>query len=172
MLLVERPIATFAGALAAGDRKTLRRGLHMYFGMERLSDKLAPTWVRVFRRASQDPNSVEWLYKTDFQRKNDEALELYRTFAEGSAKRGDLGPQALYHQIEALNDLSNHPLLKFGMNAMAAFDGFTNSFIANVEARGRAFDIVTENGTKALDQGLLKRQENLRMNRCSTRLAS
>ena len=161
VLLVERPVATFAGALAAGDRKTLRRGLHMYFGMGETLRQAGSYMGQVFRRASQDPNSVAWLYKTDFQRKNDEALELYRTFAEGSAKRGDLGPQAMYQQIEALNDLSNHPVLKFGMNAMAAFDGFTNSFIANVEARGRAFDIVTENGTKALDQGLAEKARKL-----------
>ena len=54
--------------------------------------------------------------------------------------------------IETLNDLGNHPLLRFGMNAMSAFDGFTSSFIANVEARGRAWDVVTKNGAEPLDE--------------------
>ena len=161
VLLVERPLATFAGALGAGDKRTLRRGFHMYAALGETLSQAGTYMGQVFRRASQDPGSVAWLYKSDFQRKNEENLELYRTFAEASAKRGDFGPQVLYNQIEALNDLSNHPFLKFGMNAMAAFDGFTNSFIANVEARGRAFDIVTENGTKALDQGLAEKARKL-----------
>ena len=151
-LLVERPLATFAGALSTGDTRTLRRGFYQYQAMAETIGQAGKYMGQVFRRASQDPSSVDWLYKSDFQRKNDEALTLYKAFAESAEETGNLGPMVMYQHIEAMNDLANHPLLKFGMNAMAAFDGFTNSVIANIEARGAAFDRVTLNGTKALDE--------------------
>ena len=151
-LLVERPLATFAGALSAGDTRTLRRGFYQYQAIAETFGQAGRYMGQVFRRASQDPSSVDWLYKSDFQRKNDEALTLYKAFAESAEETGDLGPMVMYQHIEAMNDLANHPLLKFGMNAMAAFDGFTNSVIANIEARGAAFDRATLNGTKALDE--------------------
>lgn len=151
-LLVERPLATFAGALSAGDTRTLRRGFYQYQAIAETFGQAGRYMGQVFRRASQDPSQVDWLYKNDFQRKNDEALTLYKAFAESAEQNGDLGPMVMYQHIEAMNDLANHPLLKFGMNAMAAFDGFTNSVIANIEARGAAFDRATLNGTKALDE--------------------
>ncbi len=151
VLLVERPLATFAGALSAGDTKTLRRGFYQYSALKETFGQAGKYMGQVFRRASQDPSQVDWLYKSDFQRKNDEAIELYRAFADSAEDLGDLGPQVMLQHVEAMNDLSNHPLLRFGMNAMAAFDGFTSSVIANVEARGAAFDQITLNGTKALD---------------------
>lgn len=152
VLLVERPLATFAGALSAGDTRTIRRGLYQYQAISETFAQAGKYMGQVFRRASQNPNSVEWLYKSDFQRKNEEALTLYKAYAETAEKNGDVGPMVMYNHIEAMNDLANHPLLKFGMNAMAAFDGFTNAIIANIEARGAAFDEVTLNGTKALDE--------------------
>ena len=152
VLLVERPLATFAGALSSGDTRTLRRGFYQYQAIGETLAQAGKYMGQVFRRASSDPNSVDWLYKSDFQRKNDEALTLYKAFAETAEENGDLGPMVMYQHIEAMNDLANHPLLRFGMNAMAAFDGFTNSVIANIEARGMAFDRVTLNGTKALDE--------------------
>ena len=151
-LLIERPLATFVGALSQGDTATIRRGLYQYQAIGETFAQAGKYMGQVFRRASQNPDQVEWLYKSDFQRKNDDALELYKTFADGAEKNGELGPKAMYHHIEALNDLANHPVLKFGMNSMAAFDGFTNSVIANIEARGMAFDRVTLNGTKAFDE--------------------
>ncbi len=121
VLLVERPLATFAGALSAGDTKTLRRGFYQYSALKETFGQAGKYMGQVFRRASQDPSQVDWLYKSDFQRKNDEAIELYRAFADSAEELDDLGPQVMLQHIEALNDLSNHPLLRFGMNANGSF---------------------------------------------------
>ena len=45
-------------------------------------------------------------------------------------------------QIETIQALADHPWLRFGQRAMQAADGFTQAVIGNVEARGRAFDLV------------------------------
>ena len=49
-------------------------------------------------------------------------------------------------QIKAMNDLAEHPWLRFGNRAMQALDGFTQTMVAHADARGRAFDKVTNNG--------------------------
>ena len=50
----------------------------------------------------------------------------------------------MYEQIEAINDLGNHPWLRFGTRAMQAFDGFTQAVVGNIEARGKAFDLLAD----------------------------
>ena len=161
-LMVERPIATFAGALANGDRETLRRGSYMYFvGMGDTLQKAYSHMNQVFRRASSDPTSVSYIMRDDIARKNEDTIEALRAFADAKSTEGLDGPTAMLHQIEAMNDLGEHPVLRFSANAMSAFDGFTRSFIGSIEARGRAYDQlkalgqpVTEKELKSLSKGL------------------
>ena len=54
--------------------------------------------------------------------------------------------------VEAQNDLAQHPWLRFGQRGMQAFDGFTQAVVANWEARGRAWDTVTQGGLIPLDK--------------------
>ena len=150
VLLAERPIATAVGGIS--DVKTLRRGWYQYQALGETLSLGTQYMVQVFKRASKDPNKVDWLLKSDFQRRNQENIELYRAYADVAEQEGNLGPSIMLGHIETLNDLGNHPLLRFGMNAMSAFDGFTSSVIANVEARGRAWDVVTKNGAEPLDE--------------------
>ena len=51
-------------------------------------------------------------------------------------------------QIEELNDLANNPILRFGANAMTAFDGFTRAMVASSEARIRAYDRLAQTSKK------------------------
>ena len=61
-------------------------------------------------------------------------------------KQGNDGLEYLVNQIEALNDLSKDPILRFGPNAMTALDGFTGVFNASAEARFRAMDELVSAG--------------------------
>ena len=155
VLMAERPIATFAGALATGDKRTIRRGWYQYSALGDTLQKGFSHMNQVFRRASQDPESMQYLLKSDFQIKNEETITLLREFANASEEIGEYGPTAMVEQIEALNDLAEHPWLRFGINAMSAMDGFTRAVIGNVEARGRAFDKATFYGDSELtEQGV------------------
>ena len=156
VLMAERPVATFAGALANGDTRTIRRGWYQYSALGDTLQKGFTHMNQVFRRASQDPSSVQHLLKSDFQLKNDETLTLLREFASASEEMGEYGPRAMVEQIEALNDLAEHPWLRFGINAMSAMDGFTRAVIGNVEARGSAFDKITLGGDSKLTREGLK----------------
>ena len=158
-LMVERPIATFAGAMINGDTATLRRASYMYnVGMVDTLQKAFSHMNQVFRRASTDPNSVGYIMRDDIARKNAQQLEVLRSFADAKEVGGDFGPSVLVNQIEAMNDLAEHPWLRFSANAMTAFDGFTRSFIGSIEARGRAYDLLLkEGGEQALTGDSVKK---------------
>ena len=146
-LMIERPIATSAGALVHGDFDTLRRAQYMYtIGMGDTLQKAYSHMNQVFRRASSDPSSVGYIMRDDIARKNSDQMTLLRSFADAKEAEGLYGPSAIVNQIEAMNDLAEHPLLRFSANAMTAFDGFTRAFVGNIEARGRAFDTLVGTG--------------------------
>jgi len=157
VLMVERPLATFAGALLHRDWHTMRRAHYMYtVGMVDTMQKSMSHMNQVFKRASNDPNSVGYIMRDDIARKNENILEVNRAYADVKAQEGLYGPSVMVEQIDALNDLAEHPMLRFSANAMTAFDGFTRSWIGNVEARGRAFDKFINAGQK-IDNDKLKK---------------
>ena len=149
VLMIERPLATFAGALAHGDVQTLRRAHYMYnIGV---GETLQRSWShmnQVFKRASIDPNSVGYIMRDDIARKNEGQMELLRSFANAELEQGNIGTSHVVDTVEALNDLSEHPFLRLSANAMTAFDGFTRAFIGNIESRARAYDTIMGSGGK------------------------
>lgn len=161
-LMIERPIATFAGAMIQGDVATLRRASYMYtVGMVDTLQKATQHMNIVFRQASRNPSSVEYIMRKDFQIKNTKTLEALNAYADAKALEGFDGPKAMMARVEAMNDLAEHPWLRFGANSMTAFDGFTRSFIASVESRGRAYDALINKGTKVTDAKLKKASNKL-----------
>jgi len=154
-LMIERPIATWMGAKLAGDAATLRRGHYMYrVGMVDTLQKAMSHMNQVFKRASTDPDSVSYIMRDDIVRKNEDTVTLLRSFADAKEAEGFFGPSAITNQIEAMNDLAEHPVLRFSANAMTAFDGFTRSFIGSVEARGKAYDTIINAGEKVTPKKL------------------
>ena len=47
-----------------------------------------------------------------------------------------------------MNDIAEHPWLRYGANSMTAMDGFTRAWIGSIEAKGRAFDQIMSKGRK------------------------
>jgi len=147
VLMIERPIATFAGALMHGDVATLRRAHYMYnIGIGETVQRSFAHMNQIFKRASVDPSSVGYIMRDDIARANESQMTLLRSFSDAAEAEGNFGPSIVTNQIEAMNDLAEHPVLRFGANAMTGFDGFTRSFIGNIEARGRAYDKLMQNG--------------------------
>ena len=115
----------------------------------------------VFRQAWKDPSSVNYIMRSDIAVQNDKTMKALRSFADAKMMEGYEGPSAMLHRIEAMNELAEHPVLRFSANAMTAFDGFTRSFIGSVEARGKAFDLlktskgpINERQLKAIGKGI------------------
>ena len=156
-LMVERPIATLAGAMLHGDREVMRRGMYMYtVGMGDTLQKAFGHMKQVYSRAARDPGSVGYIMRDDIARKNEETMTLLRSFADAKEAEGMFGPSVITNQIEAMNDLAEHPWLRFSANTMTAFDGFTRSWIGSVEARARAYDTLLAGGKEFTGEDVQK----------------
>lgn len=147
--MVEKPIAISFGALRYGDKATLERASWMYqVGIVDTLQKSFGHMKQVFKKAANDPSSVTYIMRDDIARKNEDTIEVLREFANAKELEGEFGPTAIVNQIELMNELSEHPWLRFGANAMTAFDGFTRAFIGAIEARGIAYDNLLKEGRK------------------------
>ena len=161
-LMVERPIATFAGALLNGDREVMRRGMYMYtVGMGDTLQKAFGHMKQVYSRAARDPGSVGYIMRDDIARKNENTMQLLRSFADAKEAEGMFGPSVITNQIEAMNDLAEHPWMRFSANTMTAFDGFTRSWIGSVEARARAYDTLLAGGKEFKGEDVQKISKGL-----------
>ena len=154
VLLLERPFAVMGGAVLGGDVRTLKRGWYQYSSFADTLKKGLGHMSMVYRKAASDPSSVNYIMRDDIVQKNEATMDILHSFALSAEKRGESGPMALYLQAEALNDLSQNPVLRFGANAMTALDGFARAVIANAETRGRVFDKFIDGGQKLDANGL------------------
>jgi hypothetical protein len=150
VLMLQKPISVFAGAALSGDIKTLKRAAYQYMAV---SDTFLKSWKHmgtVFRKASQDPNSVGYIMREEMVYKNEAQMDILHSFAQQASKNGEDGPLVLYNMAETMQDIANHPWMRFGANAMTALDGFTRATLANVEARGRVYDKMMMGGERAM----------------------
>ena len=148
-LLAEKPVRTMAGGLMNGDLKTIRRGWYQYnAALETLQDSFG-YMKEVFKRSGTDPYVVA--ARDDIGLRNEAQMDVLRAFANAKAAEGEYGPQVMLQIVEDMNALADHPWLRFGNRSMQALDGFTQSMIATAEAKGRAYDMVTNGGKEAFD---------------------
>lgn len=151
-LMIERPITTMAGAIMQRDMDVMRRASYMYFGG--IGDTMQKSFDHmrlVFRKAWSDPNSVGYVMREDIAVKNEGQVKALRAFADAQEKSGNFGPAGIVDRIEAMNDIANHPWLRFSANSMTAFDGFTRAFIGSIETRGKVYDdMIKRTGRKKL----------------------
>tara|TARA_B100000029_G_scaffold453600_1_gene479503 strand:- start:781 stop:5070 length:4290 start_codon:yes stop_codon:yes gene_type:complete len=153
VLLVERPLATYAGAMLTGDMHTLRRAQYMYnYGFLDSIQKSFSHMAQIMRRSWQDPNSIRYVLRDDIARKNANQIKLNKEIGKAMEEEGDYALSTFMNDvIEPMNDFGEHPWMRFSANAMGAYDGFTRSMVAAAEARGRVFDELVNIGDEFTD---------------------
>ena len=102
----------------------------------------------VFRKAWTDPGSVGYIMRSDIAIKNEGNIQALKAIADVAEKEGNLGPSVLVNRIEMMNDIAEHPWLRYSANSMTAMDGFTRAWIGSIEAKGRAYDQIMAKGQK------------------------
>ena len=148
-IMVERPITTYAGAILSRDIDTIRKANYMYFsGIGENTQRAMDHFKTVFRKAWTDPGSVGYIMRSDIAIKNEGNIKALKAIAEVAEKEGNHGPSVLVERIEMMNDIAEHPWLRYSANSMTAMDGFTRAWIGSIEAKGRAFDQVMSKGQK------------------------
>ena len=150
VLMLQKPISIFAGAAMAGDMKTIKRAAYQYMAVGDTFGKALKHMGTVYRKAAEDPTSVGYIMREELTYKNEATMDVLHSFAMKSQEIGEDGPMVLYNMAETMQDIANHPWLRFGANAMTALDGFTRATLANVEARGRVYDRMMRGGDSAM----------------------
>ena len=148
-LLASRPINTLAGGLMHRDMATLQRGWYQYSSALDTLNKGMDYMKKVWSKAGIDPSVVD--ARESYQIKNDGQLEILERYADAMAMEGNYGAQAMVSIIREQEDMAKHPWLRFGTRSMQAFDGFTQAVVGNWEARGEAFDKITNGGARLLN---------------------
>ena len=146
--LIAKPITTMGGAALAGDIQTAQDG---WIAMGAMGNSFSKgfTYMReVFTKASTEPDYYRNLSRKDIADigMNEKNVALLEQYARAAAKEGQMGPAVLLEQAKILDDLANHPWLRFGANAMTALDGFTKAVIANGELRYKAIKELRDEG--------------------------
>jgi len=136
---IAEPVSVFYGALRSGDVQQLRRASHMYFGFSDTFQNGLPYMGKMFRKASNDPQSLRHFTRKDFDTFV-AGKELNQEIASASAKKGEYGPQVIQTWGEELEALANNPWLRFGPNAMTGLDGFTQATQKIAMDKAEAFD--------------------------------
>ena len=147
IILLEQPVAALAGAAIRQDMDAVRRGWYQYSAIGETLQLGAAHMGMVFKKSSIDPNSVPYVMRDDLELRNAQTFEVLNSVADAAEKEGNLGPRVMVNIAENLNDMQKHPVLRWGLNAMGAMDGFTKAVLANAEARGRSWDEMSYKGT-------------------------
>ena len=161
VLMLAKPFSVLGGAAMVGDVKTLKRGWYQYSGVLESMQKGFKHMSEVYGRAARDPSSVSYIMREDIAVKNDETMNVLHSYARQADAEGNSGPLILYHMAEALNDLGNDPVLRFGANAMTALDGFARAVIANGQARANAYDRFVSGGVSMNPKAVKEAQEDI-----------
>jgi hypothetical protein len=146
--MILKPVTHFAGALVHRDLKAMQRNWIAYSSLTESFGKAFNYSGSVFRKASQDPNSVASVTRTDLLLKQEKELELLQELAKSKMAEGDDGLAIVVRQIEMMNGMAKDPVLRFGSNALIATDGLTGSMVANSESYFRAMDELADSGQK------------------------
>ena len=81
-------------------------------------------------------------------------MQAFRSLAEAYAARGNDGPLMMLTQVEQMEAMGRHPVMRGSGNVMSSQDAFLGAFIANIQARADAFDTV--NGKLTIPELLYK----------------
>tara|TARA_B100001559_G_scaffold317552_1_gene322975 strand:+ start:8041 stop:12105 length:4065 start_codon:yes stop_codon:yes gene_type:complete len=157
--LIEKPVALLAGAAAhlpsssirgtsEAPVKAIRRGWVQYTKLQDTMDKAARHMSKVFKMASTDPSSVEYIMRDDISRMSEDRMAFVRSFANAQEEIGEYGASHVADVIETLRGLETHPVLRVAANGLTASDGFSRAALANLEAYAHAYDEINISGGK------------------------
>lgn len=158
--LFSKPISILGGSLIGGDMDTFKRsvvqfgnvGEHLQKAMEHAGD--------IFRKAANNPDTVPYGLD-DLAERNADTFMVLENYAKAKAAQGEYGPQAIVGLAKAVKDLNDHPWVRYSANLMTSGDAFVRSFMANFEARGRAYDEMMVKYGNVTPEGLREAQSKV-----------
>ena len=144
--LLGRGMATIAGAVVEGDLANAKKAMVAHFALDDTLQKASDHMRLVFRKASTNPKDVSYVMRNDIAIQEENSLDMLRAYAKAAEENDEYGASMMLQIYEDLDALSMDPLLRFGGNAMTAFDGFAKSVTANTEAKYIVLNRLAQSG--------------------------
>ena len=157
--LITKPISIVGGAAIGGDRATMKRSLVQLGNLGENLQKSMTHFNSILKKSIENPDSVSYAMREDVAIKNADTMMVLENYAKAKAAEGELGPQAIVSIAKKLQEFNDHPWVRYSANLMTAGDGFVRSFMANFEARGRAYDEMIRDTDGAIDYAALRKAQ-------------
>jgi len=146
-VMMVKPVSALAGSAPkaiAGDAYQFKRALASYSGFMESVNRARKVMANDWGLAVSNPQEAMRRGRADLNFEADQNLEILNAMKEGLRADGKEGKIALINIAQQLSNFNNNPIPRFGINAMFAIDGFTNSMMASASARAKAFDELFE----------------------------
>ena len=143
MMTAIKPISVFAGAYLQGNTELAKRSLYTYGGIIENFKRGLKVMSDEWQFAKNFPEEAALRGRADLRQAKLEQLEYMDSMAEGwklGRERGDKGRAAMWNLTKGVSWWNKQPIVRWGVNALYAIDGMTNSFMASGVARAKAHD--------------------------------
>ena len=163
ILTIGKPISAIAGSAWSGSRQAdFKRALYTYGGVvenfQRALKHMSQEWDYVLR----NPEQAMLRGRSDVKFAQTDNFEVLDSMAEAwrmEYERGGISVKAetavkigLLNLARATSWYNNLNVTRWGVNAMHAIDGFTNSMMASGAARAKAYDTLLESTNGVIKQ--------------------
>ena len=148
--LALKPMTATLGAAAQLDGGQLSKALATYGGLSENFKRAAAHMVEEWKFAVSNPEAAMMKGRQDLIQKQLDNFEIMEQMAQIWADEGQTGKLMMWNFSKSLNGFNNSKFARYGLNAMYALDGFTNSMITSANARAKAYDeLILDRGNYA-----------------------
>ena len=138
--LALKPLTATLGAAGQLDGGQLQKAMATYGGISENFKRAARHMVEEWKFAVTNPEAAMMKGRQDLIQKQLDNFELMEQMAEVWREEGLMGKVMMWNLSKALHGFNNSKFTRYGLNAMYALDGFTNSMITSANARAKAYD--------------------------------
>ena len=138
--LALKPLTATLGAAGQLDGGQLQKAMATYGGISENFKRAARHMVEEWKFAVSNPEAAMMKGRQDLIQKQLDNFEIMEQMAAVWAEEGLGGKVMMWNMSKALNGFNNSRFTRYGLNAMYALDGFTNSMITSANARAKAYD--------------------------------
>ena len=149
--LIGKPVTAFVGAAARGDMADFKRSMYVYGGVKENFKKAFKVMSEEWKYALEAPDAALARGRKDFADTTMEDMQTMEEMAEIWEENGEIGKVAVWNMTRLLGNYNKNPVVRFGLNAMGAIDGFSKSMSASMSANARAYDELFETSNGAIN---------------------
>jgi len=153
MLAAFKPATVLAGAKITGDTATFRKALWTYGGISENFKRAYKVMGDEWRLAKSRPEEAMMRGRADLRQAKMDNFQALEAMSGVWKAEGNNGKVAMWNIAKGLSWYNNNPFVRWGINAMYAIDGFTNSLMASGSARAKAYNILMKETNGAFSVG-------------------